>query len=232
MNATVNAGLLRAVVDNAECMLTLARIVGQHFVNRSINVLGAQQFADLEAGWKAKPRSLGPRRREANGDGVSVSDAAYWLELCAILARPADDFDHDTRRGWTIACRLTGLSWADVQSALTDTRHSGAHAAANAWAPHMKCPDARCIGRLYSAHAIGRPDPIKVGFSTNVEKRMKALSRLEGCEVVSVCHLPATMLHEWGMHMQLLHPVKSEWYPRKQIPAWLLSHPTLSTEAA
>lgn len=206
----------------ADEMMASAKFIGGNFVASRIMRLGAERHAQIVADWKAKPRILGPKFSKPTGKGVPLDVAAYWLDICAPLAFPASDDDHESRRGWVIACRLTGLGWGWIECALADTRHSGSARASAAWAAFMKEPDERYIGALYAAHVVGRPGVVKVGFSTNVPKRMKALSRREGAEVVAIHHHPATMLHEWAMHMQLRFPIKSEWYPREQIPSWLL----------
>lgn len=172
-----------------------------------------------------------PPMRAPSGDGRSIADAAYWLDHCAYLSGRMDDFDHETRRGYTIACKLLGLSWNDTQGAIGATRSCGVEKAAAVWAPYLSAPDARYIGLVYVARHERDSGVRKVGFTTNIDKRMKALSRTEGRRVVVVSAVPGTMLNEWALHMDLGAPVKSEWYPTTAIPAWLAA-PSAETEAA
>lgn len=156
------------------------------------------------------------------GNGVSTGEAEFWLDLCARLCRDADDFDHETRRGWTIACRLLGLSWHHRERALSDVYNYSAAEAAPHWAHHLSAPDERYIGFVYSAYAVGAPDVVKIGFSRHPDRRMKQLSRLEGREVRLIDIWPGTMLHEFSLHQHGRRRVKAEWYPRETLPGWLL----------
>lgn len=160
-----------------------------------------------------------PRTRK--GNGVSVADATFWLDMCNRLCRDADDFDSDTRRGWTIACRLLGLGWSERERALYDTACYGAAAAAKHWAPYLSVPDQRYVGFVYVAVAPSRPTILKVGFSTQPVRRMEQLSRIEKTPVQAVVIHPGTMLHEWSFHQHGRHPVKPEWYPSSTIPGWI-----------
>lgn len=158
-------------------------------------------------------------------NGVDVADAEYWLDHCARLSGRMSDFDHQTRRGYTISCRLLGLGWDGVQRAIGATRTSGVVPAAGVWASYLSPPDSRFIGHVYVArHEYDRGER-KVGFSTNLAKRMKSLSRSEGEPVVLVNAMPGTMLIEWALHCELgftIRPDKSEWYAAGSLPVWLV----------
>lgn len=168
---------------------------------------------------------LHPPLHAPKGNGIDIAEAEYWLDHCARLSGRMDDFDHQTRRGYTIACRLLGLSWSDVQHAIGSACTAGVGPAAKVWAPYLSAPDARFVGHVYVArHEYDRGER-KVGFSTNLAKRMTSLSRVEGEPVVLVNALPGTMLIEWALHADLGHTVtdKAEWYPKTSIPTWLLA---------
>lgn len=167
------------------------------------------------------PGSRLPRR--LTGEGVSTDHAEKWLGICETLCRAADDFDHETRRGWVIACRLLGLGWTDVQSALSDTALFGAETAARHWAPYMGSVDARFLGVVYTAEAVGRPGTIKVGFSTDPNRRMVELRRTQHAHVRLLSTRPATMLHEWALHQSINRQVEPEWYPVNELPSFLHS---------
>lgn len=171
-------------------------------------------------------RQFGPRSQPSPlSIGIEEDDAAFWLTLCEILCRPADDFDSDYRRGWTIACRLTGLGWSHIRQSLVDKRYSSAFEAAKLWRHHMSPYDHRYVGFVYIAKATKYPDLVKIGFSRNPEKRMKSLSRQNGFEMTLVSSRAGTMLHEWALHMTLYPGRKMpapEMYPIEQVCSWLL----------
>lgn len=162
-------------------------------------------------------------RRPPKGDGVKLMDALYWLDHCARLSGRMADFDHQTRRGYVIACKLLGLSWSAVQSAIGAARTSGADRAAEVWAPYMSVPDERYIGLVYVARHANDRGARKIGFTTDLKKRMAALSRQEGESVFPIYSSPGTMLIEWALHadMGANLPGKPEWYTRDAIPVWL-----------
>lgn len=168
--------------------------------------------------WRPGPKNIVAERHE-----IEEEEAAFWLEICGRLCRigGADDFDHHTRRGYTIACRLLGLSWNDCQKAIGDVRQIGGAASAPYWSGRMAKADPRFVGHVYSAHVLDNPSVVKIGFSCTPEKRMKSLSRQHGHMVLDVV-LQGTMLHEWALHQLICKPVAPEWYPAKEIPEWLL----------
>lgn len=159
--------------------------------------------------------------KRPRGNGVPVSGAAHWLEVCQILCRSADDFDQETRRGFVIACRLLGLGWSGVHSALSDTYSYGPALSAQAWAPFLSEPDERFVGFVYTAEAPARPDIVKVGFSGDPDRRMGELTRIEHSPVRLLSTRPGTMLHEWSLHHLILRPVQPEWYPVAELPSFL-----------
>lgn len=164
-----------------------------------------------------------PPRRAPKGEGVALMDGAYWLDHCARLSGRMADFDHQTRRGYVIACKLLGLSWGAVKDAIGAARTSGADRAAEVWAPYMSAPAEKYLGFVYVArHAKDRGER-KIGFSTNLKKRMAALSRQEGEAVFTVYAKPGTMLIEWALHADMgpTVPGKAEWYEHDAIPVWL-----------
>ena len=142
-----------------------------------------------------------------------------------------DDFDHETRRGYTIACKLLGLSWHYTQWAIGAARSAGIEKAAQVWAPYMSAPDNRYVGHVYVARRADGVGPVKVGFSTNVAKRMKRLTKIVGYPVDVLVTHPGTMLIEWALHMEMGAPYeRAEWYLPDQIPEWLC--PNLNRRAA
>jgi hypothetical protein len=176
-------------------------------------------------------RRYGPRPGQVpKSNGTDKAEAERWLAVCAELCRAASDFDAETRRGYTIACRLTGLGWNDVQHAMADVYFSDAKRAAAAWAPFMKTADARYQGFVYLAMAPAHPSARKIGFSTSPTKRVKGLARSEGTPVVLLAETPGTMLHEWALHMLLFPRLRAEWYPTEIVPDWLF--PVAVSEAA
>lgn len=122
--------------------------------------------------------------------------------------------DHDDRRGYVIACMLTGLGWQEIDYAMTHCREYGVQEAADMWRHHMITKRDRARGYLYVAGNDG--ETIKIGFSQDVEKRVKQLrSSLLYFE-------PATLLHEWTVHRLLQkYRVASETYSRADIPDFL-----------
>ena len=164
-----------------------------------------------------------PPRRAPKGNGVGLMDARYWLDHCARLSGRMSDFDHQTRRGYTIACKLLGLSWGYTIDAIGAARTSGVDRAAEVWAPYMSAPDERYIGLVYVARHANDRGERKVGFTTNLKKRMASLSRQEGEAVVAIYSNPGTMLIEWALHADLgvNLPGKAEWYKQEDIPVWM-----------
>lgn len=172
-----------------------------------------------------------PPLRGPKGFGVSEVAARYWLEHCALLSGRMDDFDHETRRGYTIACKLLGMSWTHTQWAIGGAKTSGVQRAAEVWAPYMNSPDPRYVGHVYVARREDGVGPIKVGFTTNIKKRMKRLSSQQRHPIEAIAVHPGTMLIEWALHMELGATAGApEWYLPEQIPEWLC--PTLGRRAA
>jgi hypothetical protein len=161
-------------------------------------------------------------RREPTGSGVAVEEAKFWLDHCARLSGRMSDFDHETRRGYTIACKLLGLGWDNTQRAIGAARTSGVEAAAAVWAPYMSTPDHRYVALVYVARYEVDRGIWKVGFTTDLPKRLKSLSRHNGGKIIAVSAVPGTMLDEWALHMDLGRCIKPEWYPAEAIPSWLL----------
>lgn len=195
-------------------------------VRRAIALIGRPIDTRHSSTCGAPNRVFGPLRPPAPyAIGISEVDAAFWLGLCEVLCRPADECDHDYRRGWTIACRLTGLSWTQVKQALGDAHYSSAADAGQMWSRHMSPPDERYCGFVYIARASKFPDLVKIGFSTNPIKRMKSLSSQTGLETHLLWTIHATMLHEWALH-SLLYPGRKmpapEMYPIERVCSWLL----------
>lgn len=211
---------LRAYVEFADQIEANRQIIlDRHFAD-----CGAQRIV----GHLVPKRSITRTIRAPLRNVVSQVDAALWLHMCATLCRSADDFDHDTRKGWTISCRLLGLNWFGARDALVDAITVDIDEAASAWAPHLGEPDARYVGWVYRA-SFGRDSrEVKIGFTTKPKQRLAALSRKEGRAVQFEELRPATMLHEWALHQQGRHPIKAEWYPREFAPAF----DALSMEAA
>jgi hypothetical protein len=202
-----------------------------------IEDLRAQRKVEHDAMFASLPRAARPPRdyppprpagerlpNRPKGNGVDEASAAYWLDICHRLCRDADDFDHETRKGWTIACRLLGLGWNETQRAIGDTSNHSPVEAARHWARFLSPPDARYVGFVYTACVVGNPDVIKVGFSCRPDSRVKQLSRLEGRMVELVSVRPGTMLHEWSLHQNCRKHIKgkAEWYRREGVPAWLI----------
>lgn len=159
----------------------------------------------------------------SSGQGVSIEEALRWLKICAPAAYSAGygDDEPEERKTLMWACRLLGLGWGDVHKAIGDCRSFGFEKAAEAWARWMKPVDDRYVGFVYTAYAKSDRQVVKVGFSLNPEKRMKALSRECGEEVVLLSATPATILHEWALHQLIRFQVKSEWYRAEHVPGWL-----------
>lgn len=187
----------------------------------TFDIRGRRQ--DVPPLWGSYRMEPGPPFARRGFGEVNSEEAGFWLGICAALTGPARD-GHDSflRKGFTAACRLTGIGWTYISKAIYDVRFFGAEAAGNAWALYMRPADERCIGEIYVAHAVGQPDVVKVGFSTQIEKRLATLTRQEGRKVVLDNLVPGTLLHEWALHAQIPGAVKSEWYPRENIPSWLL----------
>jgi len=159
-------------------------------------------------------------------DGLSVGEATGMLDLCSKLTwagGASADFPEE-RRGFTLACRLTGLKWDEVQYACHQTRRFGPIKTSLFWAPFMSGPDERIVGFVYSATSQAMPGLTKIGFSRNPEKRMRSLSREIGAEVTLEAYLPGTMLHEWALHQIIFRQPVSEWHPADDVPGWLF-HP-------
>lgn len=211
---------LRAFVEFADQIeANRQAILDRHFAD-----CGAQRITG-----RLKPkRSITRSIRAPLRNVVSQADAALWLHMCATLCRSADDFDHDTRKGWTISCRLLGLNWSDTRDALVDAITADIDEAASAWAPYLGEPDARYVGWVYRASFGLGGREVKVGFTTKPNSRLARLSRDEDRAVQFEELRPATMLHEWALHQQGRHPFKPEWYPRECAP----SFDALSMEAA
>lgn len=164
--------------------------------------------------------SIPPRK----GAGRDLHDATCWLRIVAPVAFAAGygDDDQDERRTLMWACRLLGLPWGEVTKAINDCRRFGFEVSADAWAARMRPVDDRYVGFVYAAQAAGYPEVIKVGFSTQPEKRMKALSRRYGVKINLISCVPGTILHEWALHRLLPYSVASEWYRARAVPVWLL----------
>lgn len=156
-------------------------------------------------------------------DGLSVREAAPMLDLCSKLTwagSASGDFPED-RRGFTLACRLTGLKWDEVQFACHQTRRFGPNKTSLYWAPFMSGPDERIVGFVYSATSQAMPGLTKIGFSRNPVKRMRSLSREIGAEVTLEACVQGTMLHEWALHQIIFRQPASEWHPTEDVPIWL-----------
>ena len=164
--------------------------------------------------------NIPPRARA----GRDVEDARFWLRIVAPVAFAAGygDDDQDERKTLMWSCRLLGLPWGEITKAINDCRRFGFDAAAAVWAERMRPVDGRYVGHVYTAQADGYPEVVKVGFSTQPEKRVKALSRLHGVKIGLVSYTPGTILHEWALHQLLRHSVAPEWYRAHAVPAWLL----------
>lgn len=181
-------------------------------------------------------RMPGPNRPRsvALDAGIGVKAAREVLDICGRLTwagKASEDFSDD-RMGFTIACRLTGLSWQDIQKAMGDVRHYGPERSALAWAAYMAEPDSRIIGHVYSAHSPEISGLVKVGFSRNPEKRMRSLTRQHQCQVILGRVFAGTMLHEWALHQILFRTPIPEWHPVDDIPHWLMPPCLLGRRAA
>lgn len=165
-----------------------------------------------------------PRR----GAGCDVAEARHWLQIVAPVAFAAGygDDEPEERKTLMWSCRLLGLSWGEVHKAISDCRAFGYEVSADVWAARMRPVDGRYVGYVYSAMAEGYPQVAKVGFSTQPEKRMKALSRNHGVRINLVHAMPGTILHEWALHQLIPFSVAPEWYRTHAVPAWLLGNAT------
>lgn len=166
----------------------------------------------------------GPRKEPRPGLGVPPADAASMLEMCARLchAGHANDDWADERKGYTIGCRLTGLSWMDIHRAIKDTSALSPDEAGALWAPHMAAPDCRVVGFVYSAYSGQHPETIKIGFSRSPDRRMQQLSRQHGTGISLGACFEGTMLHEWALHQIIRKQVAPEWYRLSDVPSWLV----------
>lgn len=196
------------------------RLKDEQDAKRPFPIIGAYAVADC-AHRDHLVLPSGCRRKE----GVYIQDAANILDICGRLTwagRASSDF-HEDRMGFTIACRLTGLSWLHVQYATSHARRFGPYKAAYEWAPFMAAPDPRVIGFVYSATSHARPGLVKVGFSRNPVKRMRSLSRSIGHEVSLQSYVPGTLLHEWAIHQIIFRQPFSEWHHAEDVPGWLFN---------
>jgi len=127
--------------------------------------------------WGSRKVKAGPPFEPRRHAQVTDAEATHWLAMCSALTGAArDGQDAFLRKGWTNVCRLTGLSWGLVTAAVNDVRYFGAAAAGAAWSLYMRHPDERCVGEIYVAHVVGQPSIVKVGFTTQIDKRMTALT--------------------------------------------------------
>lgn len=167
--------------------------------------------------------AIGRPRFRAPEKPIDHGDASLWIEVCSRLciAGGADAYDPCDRRGYSIACQMLKLNYADVQKLVSDYRNYGREATIDVWASSIGTPSDKNFGFLYCAHKFGAPDVVKIGFSTNVAKRLLRISRDERATMIELSVRPATLLHEWAIHNTLLGAVKSEWYPRSVVPGFL-----------
>ncbi|WP_421696891.1 GIY-YIG nuclease family protein [Ancylobacter sp.] len=176
---------------------------------------------------KSSPvRQMGPRlSRAPRKDELSLAEAERVLRIGATLAWVAeyDDGEWTGARTMTLLCRLWGLCNTSARHALGDAI-TDPSAAAEAWQVYLSRPDQRIVGVVYVAERRDDPSIIKVGFSTNVHRRMRELSSGQHATMRLLASYRATMLHEWAVHRSLPYSreMKSEWYRRKDIPLWLL----------
>jgi hypothetical protein len=144
------------------------------------------------------------------------------VDALPMFARGDDEWEG--RRTHSIACRLLGIGWTYIFKAIQDTRDFGADVAGAAWCKDMRPADQRVVGSIYLAAAEADPDLIKVGFSTNPQKRAKSLSREAGSHCSLIATFRATMLDEWAIHCALIRKaVFTEWYRRADLPPDLVS---------
>ncbi len=175
----------------------------------------------------------GPLRIDARASGVHEADAAFWISMSAQLARAGeagDDWPED-RRGYSHICRLTGLSWQDAQWLVADGNRFSAQECAAVWAPAMSPAHPKMIGFIYAAKSDALPGLTKIGFTTNIAKRERSLSRDVGASVRIIGFRPATMLHEWVLHQAIFKPSAHEWHASEHAPHWLIGC-NVSKEAA
>ena len=132
--------------------------------------------------------------------------------------------DWSERRGFTIACMLTGLSWAEIEYAMTHCRSFGCTETAKLWCQFMGLANERANGFLYAGNC--QDGSVKIGFSTNPARRAKRLG-------LDLFHSePATMLHEWAIHEILLKfRIAPETYRREAFLRFLISDQLQSVSA-
>lgn len=212
----VNVGHLRVLVERIERVEAEMAPQRPFFSGRRAPTDSLPQRPD----WK-----MGPSFRLKEGSGVNIESAAAMLDVCWRLCRVgrADDNEwREDRRGFTVACKLTGLGWNEVQKAIADCCGHRSSDAAVFWARYMSQPDARYVGAVYSAYSPTHPSVVKIGFSTRPMKRMKSLARQYGTEIVLGECVNGTMLHEWALHQIIRKQVAPEWYRTTDIPSWLM----------
>jgi hypothetical protein len=175
---------------------------------------------------------LGPRPEAPYSSGVSLSHAGTMARIVASIdAGGALRDTADGRKGIQIVSRLTGLEWRDAAMFCSDASRFPAEDCAAAWQPVMSPPDHRVVGFVYAARACTLPGRIKIGFTTDLAKRQKALSSQVFSPVWVVGVRVATMLHEWCLHQAIARPADHEWHPEECAPEWLLFRETNKTAA-
>lgn len=169
-------------------------------------------------------RAIGPIDRRHERREVSFEHTAAWLPMCSRLAYASgySEFDWEERRAMTLACRLLGLRWSEIEKALSDARWAPEGEIGVAWSAYCGVPDERLLGEVYVA-STKDGEAVKIGFSRDAESRVRQLSRKLAIPLVLAHREPATMLHEWALHRLVKRDpdLDPEWYPEGNIPSWL-----------
>lgn len=172
----------------------------------------------------ALPAPLGPADRSLSAAGVTLSQAALWSSVVRDLAVAggARQEAGERGRGYTAVCRLTGLRWENARRFVADASLFSPEQCAEVWHAELSPPDQRVIGYVYAARTSSMPGRIKIGFTTDLSKRQRALSSQVFSPVWMIGARVGTLMHEWCLHQAIDRPADHEWHPEDCAPQWLI----------